>query len=157
MAFVSSHFRLADPRWRKPLEWGYFTLIFLAFITNGANTAIPLGFCLILACGLCLAALAALGPPERTAAPFAAGVLLFLAFTLWIAVQILPVPAGLAFPVWRELSRFGIESTGHISAAPAESVAGWLRLALPFLTFLTGLLIFRTCPTSAPMRQNWFN
>lgn len=143
MRALSENGRPATWRRAKVLEWGCFAAIFLALVTNGANSALPLAACLFLVGGLCIAALLLLGRPERAGAPFVAGLCLFLLFTAWIGIQQLPVPEGLASRAWARLPEFGIAAWARISIAPAEGQAGWLSLALPFLTFLTGLLVFR--------------
>ncbi len=144
MAALSDMAGPAVRRREKALEWGYFAVIFLALATNGANTVLPLAVCLWLMGGLCLGALVVWGVPGRTRLPFVAGTCLFLAFTAWIGLQMLPVPEWLASPAWADLSATGIAASASLSMAPAEGLTGWLWLALPFLTFLTGLLIFRT-------------
>jgi len=144
MTAFAQPMRPATERAAKALEWGYLAVVLAAFATNGANAVLPLAACLLLAGGLCISALALLGPAEHTRAPFATGVCLFLGFTVWIGLQTLPAPAGLASPAWRYPAEFGIEEAASISLAPAQGPAGWLSLALPFLMFLAGLLIFRT-------------
>lgn len=144
MAAFSQTLRLAAPHWARPWEGGYCALVLLALLSNGANATLPLALCLWLAGGLCIAALFVLGRPERTRMVFSVGVGTFLASTIWIGMQVMPLPAGFGSPVWQQLPAFGIESSSRISVAPAETIAGWLRLTLPFLAFLSGLLIFRT-------------
>ncbi|MFC3073140.1 O-antigen ligase family protein [Shinella pollutisoli] len=133
-------------RWLPLAEAGYLLLVFASLVSFGAVYPLPLASCILLAALLSMAGLAESGRPVRTRAIFNAAVALLLALTLWIGLQTLPMPvADLAAPIWRELPAFGIaDGRNSISVAPAETVAGWLRLVLPFLAFLAGLLIFRT-------------
>jgi hypothetical protein len=127
------------------LEWGCIGLVFFALLSHGANTTLPFVICFWLAAGLCLASLLLLGRPEKTRCSFLLCMDLYLALAMLTGLQTLPLPAPLAAPIWVELSRAGIEGgRNSITLAPAETLAGWLRLALPFLAFLSALTIFRT-------------
>ena len=127
----------------RVLEWVYFTVIFLALLTNGANTVLPLAVCVSLASALCVASVILLGIPERTRWLFATGICLFSVMSAWIGLQMLPAPERLASPVWTNLAAFGISASPSISMAPSDGLTGWLWLALPFIMFLAGIIIFR--------------
>lgn len=145
MAVLSEPILPARARGSKLLERGYFALVLLALLTYGANSTLAFVLCFWLAASLCLGALLTFGRPEKTRIPFVLCIGLFLGLAIWTGLQLVPVPAGMAAPIWQELPKFGIEGPRNsISVAPGETLVGWLRLALPFLTFLAGLLIFRT-------------
>lgn len=144
---MALHWKTADStahNLARALEWVYFAVIFLALVTNGANAVLPLAVCVSLAGGLSIASVILLGIPERTRWLFATGICLFFAFSAWIGLQTLPAPDWLASPTWNNLSAFGIDASPSISMAPSEGLTGWLWVALPFLMFLAGIVIFRT-------------
>ncbi|HEX2255839.1 MAG TPA: O-antigen ligase family protein [Afifellaceae bacterium] len=78
-------------------------------------------------------------------APAALPLLLVCATMTWMAAQALvPAPAGVAHPAWREAGMLADgELTGRISANPRENLLGLLRLATAAATCLAALLLAR--------------
>jgi hypothetical protein len=84
------------------------------------------------------------GLHQNTAQLFTWVLLLWLAIMAWVVIQTLPLPGGLlANASWTSLQEAGIEATGVIAVAPGDAINTLLPISLPFMTFLSALLLFR--------------
>ncbi|WJH39649.1 hypothetical protein N7E02_23235 [Aliirhizobium terrae] len=95
---------------------------------------------------LSLALAAATAELQKEAVPlFASALAIWLLLVVWTLVQISPLPEGIiANDAWGYLSAAEIEASSSISLTPGDSLYSLLPLSLAFMTFLTGLLLFRS-------------
>lgn len=123
----------------------YLLSILLAVLPFGAVNPIPLSAAAALGCLAAVASAVVLGSPVKTRWLFATALILAAATVLWVRIQTLPgLAAGFHNPLWQDLKIAGLLADGSISLQPADSMAALSLLAVPLLTFLTGLTVIRS-------------
>ncbi|OWV84731.1 1,4-beta-xylanase [Rhizobium sp. N122] len=130
---------------REALLLAFIGLVILTLIPFGSVTPFPFAFAAI---GMfTLGAISALlfGEPRQSRRIFSVALLMLVVVTGWTFIQTIELPSNwLANPAWsaaRDLA--GVEYAA-ISVEPADTLASILTVALPFVTFLTGLLLCDT-------------
>lgn len=88
-------------------------------------------------------ALVVRGEPKPTAIAFRIAFAICATLVAWVILQTLRLPE-FANPAWGELGELNASGLDTISVAPADSRASIVVLALPFLTFINALCLFRT-------------
>ncbi|RFB90796.1 1,4-beta-xylanase [Rhizobium leguminosarum bv. trifolii] len=136
---------------REALLLAFIGLVILTLIPFGSVTPFPFAFAAI---GMfTLGAISALlfGEPRQSRRVFSVALLMLVVVTGWTFIQTIELPSNwLANPAWsaaRDLA--GVEYAA-ISVEPADTLASILSVALPFVTFLTGLLL---CDTDQRARK----
>lgn len=123
----------------------YCTVVLTAVIPFGLVDATPFAAVAIGMFALGLAALMLFGEPKRARWIFVWTLLLFLVTLAWVVVQTIHMPwPSLINPIWKDARVLLGESRDTISVAPADTLASLLYIALPAMTFLTGLIIADT-------------
>ncbi len=123
----------------------YSALVLAAVIPFGLVDATPFAVVAICMFTLGVAALLLFGEPRRGRWVFIWALLLFITTSAWIVIQTIQVPwPSLVSPIWRDADNLAKASRDTISVAPADTLASLLEIALPVMTFLTGLIIADT-------------
>jgi hypothetical protein len=123
----------------------YGLSLLTAVLPFGAVNPLPIAAATGFACLVALSSALILGPPLKTRWLFAIASVLTGVTMLWIELQTVPaIGHGLGNPLWNDLKIAALPQAGSISIQPADSIAGLSFLALPLLTFLTGLTIIRS-------------
>ncbi len=123
----------------------YSTVVLAAVIPFGLVDATPFAAVAICMFTLGLAALLLFGEPRRARWVFVWALLLFIVTSVWIVIQTVHIPwPSLVNPIWKDAGALAGASRDTISVAPADTLASLLYIALPVMTFLTGLIIADT-------------
>lgn len=123
------------------LHYIYCGLIVLSVVPFGLVDILPQTLILIVMCILGGATVVIYGPPERGRWVFGAALAVFTLTVLWILFQTIEVPFKLFDdPVWAQ-AREMAAAHRTISVEPADTLATLLQIALPAVTFLTGLIV----------------
>ena len=123
------------------LHYIYCGLIVLSVVPFGLVDILPQTLILIVMCILGGAIVVIYGPPERGRWVFGAALAVFSLTALWIVIQTVEVPFTLFDdPVWAQ-ARAMAAAEKTISVEPADTLATLLQIALPAVTFLTGLIV----------------
>lgn len=123
----------------------YSAVVLIAVIPFGLVDATPFAAVAICMFALSLAALLVFGEPRRARWVFVWALLLFIVTSAWIVIQTVRLPwPSLVNPIWKDADALGGASRDTISVAPADTLASLLYIALPVMTFLTGLIIADT-------------
>jgi len=123
----------------------YSALVLAAVIPFGLVDPTPFAVVAICMFALGVAALLLFGEPRRGRWVFVWALLLFIVTSVWIVIQTVRVPwPSLINPIWKDASVLIGVSRNTISVAPADTLASLLYIALPAMTFLTGLIIADT-------------
>jgi hypothetical protein len=127
------------------LLYVYCGLIVLSVVPFGLVDILPQTLIVIVMSVLGGAAVIVHGPPERGRWVFGATIAVFSLTALWIVVQTVELPfALLDDPIWAD-ARAMASARRTISVEPADTLATLLQIALPVVTFLTGLIIAERC------------
>ncbi|MBO9099402.1 MULTISPECIES: O-antigen ligase family protein [unclassified Rhizobium] len=127
------------------VQFLYFLSLLSAIVPFGAVNPIPLSAATVLACFAAVVAGIVLGPPVKTRWLFATALILAVATSGWIEIQTLSgLDDGVVNPIWLGLKTASLPQNGSISIQPADSIAALSFLAVPILTFLTGLMVIRS-------------
>jgi hypothetical protein len=127
------------------VNWIYLLSVLVAVVPFGAVNPIPIAAATAMACLAALTSAFAFGPPTKTRLLFATASILAGITAGWVELQSLSSPGyGLANPLWHDLKIASLAQAGSVSIEPADSIAGLSFLAIPFLTFLTGLTVLRS-------------
>jgi len=123
----------------------YSAVVLAAVIPFGLVDAKPFAAIAICMFTLGLAALLLFGEPRRARWVFVSALLLLIITSAWIVIQTVRIPwPSLVNPIWKDADGLAGASRDTISVAPADSLASLLYIALPGMTFLTGLIIADT-------------
>lgn len=123
----------------------YSTLVLAAVIPFGLVDARPFATVAICMFALSAASLLLFGEPRRGRWVFVFALQLFIVTSAWIVIQTVHLPwASLVNPIWKDANLLAGASRDTISVAPADTLASLLYIALPAMTFLTGLIIADT-------------
>ena len=120
----------------------YLAAIVLVLIPLGSVQIIPQSMATVLVSIVGLLAVLFNSRPTRNAATFAVALGIFIVLTAWILFQTAGfAPAGLHNPLWQDVAAWSADSIATISLQPADTIASLSFVTLPFLTFLTGLIL----------------
>lgn len=117
-------------------------MVIFALLCFGSVQRLP--FLLASSTMLLVALTAALfiGEPVRARGLFRATLFLLAVLCLWVLLQSLQFSGNpLAHPAWVDASRVTGVDGGSISVGPADTLASGLQLAMPLVTFMTGLIL----------------
>lgn len=123
----------------------YSTVVLAAVIPFGLVDATPFAAVAICMFALSLGALLLFGEPRRAHWVFVWALLLFIVTSVWIVMQTVRIPwPSLINPIWKDVNALAGASRDTISVAPADTLTSLLYIALPVMTFLTGLIVADT-------------
>ena len=144
--------RKVDGDWTAGLSYSRLTttlrIVFCALI---ALLVLPLGSVdpkplhLFSFCFFLLAAIVVVTRPvpSNLRVVFVAGVTIACGLAAWIGFQAMDIPGNpLANPIWAQAEEFFGPMPRAISVAPGDSIETLLQFMLPFIVFLSGLLLF---------------
>lgn len=122
----------------------YVMSVFLPVLEFGAVRPFSLTIGVMFSATVALLALVTFGGPSRARGLFVVFLLLGLATFIWVWMQTFQfLSPGMANGLWNDLTVASVIAPGSISIVPADSIATLLFVALPLLTFLTGLTVIR--------------
>lgn len=137
---------------RDWLVYGYIAVTVAALLPLGSVGTAPFTLVAIAVCVLALAAAGLLGAPSRARPLFRMSLLLLAVLCGWVLMQSLDLSwAGLAHPAWKDAEPVTGPVGGAISLVPGDTPESLLRLAIPFLLFLTGLILSTSDERAAMM------
>lgn len=140
---------------RDWLVYGYIAVIVAALLPLGSVGTAPFTLVVVAVCVLALAAAGLLGAPSRAQPLFRLSLALLAVLCGWVFLQSLDLSwAGLAHPGWKDAEPVTGTVGGSISLVPGDTLESLLRLAVPFLIFLTGLVL-STSDERAAMMVRW--
>ena len=121
--------------------FAFFLVLCLMLLTQGAVN--PLAFAIFASIFgiLAFSALMLYGEPKTTASIFRITIILALILVGWTVVQVI-TSERMANPVWRDLGEFVATHSMTISVAPTDSLAAVATLTMPFVVFVTALVLF---------------
>ncbi|MBO9136775.1 O-antigen ligase family protein [Rhizobium sp. L80/93] len=135
----------AGRRTSQALRTLYVISVFLPVLEFGAVRLFPLTIATMFSVGVALLSLVIFGSPKRARSLFLTFLLLGLATFSWVWMQTFQfLPSSTINELWNDLPMASVAARGSISIVPADSIATLLFVALPLLSFLTGLLVIRT-------------
>lgn len=120
----------------------YLALVILAVLPFGSVDPTP--FSLVSAAMLILSMASALlfGEPRHGRWVFNTALAIVVVVSLWAFIQTLDLPYdGIQHPSWKDARMVTGGTWGSISVEPADTLAFILQLAMPFVTFLTGMIL----------------
>lgn len=139
------------PVLREVLLFAFIGLVILTLIPFGSVTPFPFAFAAIGMFALAVISALLFGEPGQSRWVFSISLFLLIVVTGWIYVQTIELPANwLANPAWGAARDLAGVQYAAISVEPADTLASILWVALPFITFLTGLLL---CDTDQRARK----
>ncbi|QWW71909.1 O-antigen ligase [Rhizobium sp. WYJ-E13] len=119
----------------------YCGLIVLSVVPFGLVDILPQTLILILMCILGGVAVVLYGPPERGQWVFGTALAIFSLMALWILFQTVEIPFTRSDDLVWAKARTMAAAAKTISVEPADTLAALLQIALPAVTFLTGLIV----------------
>ena len=142
---------ISRPVWREVLLFAFIGLIILTLIPFGSVTVFPFAFAGIGMFTLAIISALLFGEPRQSRWVFSIALFLLIVVTGWTFIQTIELPSGwLANPAWSAARDLAGVQYAAISVEPADTLASILWVALPFVTFLTGLLL---CDTDQRARK----
>lgn len=139
------------PVLREVLLSAFISLVILTLIPFGSVTPFPFAFAAIAMFALAIISALLFGEPRQSRWVFSVALLLLVVLTGWTFVQTIELPSDwLANPAWNAARDLADVQYAAISVEPADTLASTLWVALPFVTFLTGLLL---CDTDQRARK----
>ena len=136
---------------REVLLFAFIGLVILTLIPFGSVTPFPFAFAAIAMFGLAIISALIFGEPRQSRWVFSSALLVLVVVTGWTFVQTIDMRSDwLANPAWRAARELAGVQYAAISVEPADTLASILWIALPFVTFLTGLLL---CDTDQRARK----
>jgi O-antigen ligase len=136
---------------RETILFAFIGLVILTLIPFGSVTPFPFAFAAIGMFALAIIAGLLFGEPRQAGWVFSIALFLLVVLTAWTFVQTIELPANwLANPAWSAARDLAGVQYAAISVEPADTLASILWVALPFVTFLTGLVL---CDTDQRARK----
>ncbi|PDT38337.1 1,4-beta-xylanase [Rhizobium sp. M10] len=136
---------------REAILVAFIGLVILTLIPFGSVTPFPFAFAAIGMFVLAIISGLLFGEPRQTRSVFSITLFLLIVLTGWMFVQTIELPAHwLANPAWNAARDLAGVQYAAISVVPADTLASILWVALPFVTFLTGLVL---CDTDQRARK----
>jgi O-antigen ligase len=142
LRFAITFSNRAARRLRNALTYTFIAVVVFALLCLGSVQRLPflLACCAMLP--VTLAAALLIGEPSRGRGLFRAALLLLTVTCAWVLLQSLQFLGNpLAHPAWVEASRITGITGGSVSVSPADTLAAVLPLAMPLVTFMTGLIL----------------
>jgi len=127
---------------RNALTHSFIAVVIFALLCFGSVQRLP--FLLVSTAMLLLTLIAAffIGEPARARGVFRATLFLLTVMCVWVALQSLQFSGNpLAHPAWIDAGRITGRTGGSVSVSPADTLAAMLQLAMPLVTFMTGLIL----------------
>ena len=136
---------------REVLLIAFIGLTILTLIPFGSVTPFPFAFAAIGMFALAIISALLFGEPRQSRWVFSITLFLLVVLTGWTFIQTIELPSNwLANPAWSAARDLAGVQYAAISVEPADTLASILWVALPFVTFLTGLLL---CDTDQRARK----
>nr|ABD47319.1 PssT [Rhizobium leguminosarum bv. trifolii TA1] len=136
---------------REVLLFAFIGLVILTLIPFGSVTPFPFAFAAIGMFALAIISGLLFGEPRESRWVFSIALFLLVVLAGWAFIQTIELPANwLANPAWNSARDLAGAQSAAISVEPADTLASILWVALPFVTFLTGLLL---CDTDQRARK----
>lgn len=127
---------------REVLLIAFVGLVILTLIPFGSVTPFPFTFAAIGMFSLAIISALLFGEPRQSRWVFSAALFLLVVLAGWTFIQTTELPFNwLAHPAWGAAHDLAGVRYAAISVEPADTLASILLIALPFVTFLTGLLL----------------
>ena len=129
----------------------FVVLIVLTIIPFGSVTSFPFSFAAIGMFVLAIIGGVLFGEPQHARPAFRIALAMLAILATWTFTQTIALPNNwLENPVWRSVRQVVGGQPGAISVEPADTRNSILFVALPFMTFLTGL-----CLCDSDQRAQW--
>ncbi|MBX4908515.1 MULTISPECIES: O-antigen ligase family protein [Rhizobium] len=136
---------------RETILVAFIGLVILTLIPFGSVTPLPFAFAAIGMFALAIVSILLFAEPIQSRWVFKIALLLLVVLASWAFIQTIELPANwLANPAWGAARDLAGVQYAAISVEPADTLASILRVALPFVTFLTGLIL---CDTDQRARK----
>ncbi|MBX5136748.1 O-antigen ligase family protein [Rhizobium lentis] len=136
---------------REAVLVAFIGLVILTLIPFGSVTPLPFAFAAIGMFALAIVSVLLFAEPRQSRWVFKIALLLLVVLTSWTFIQTIELPANLlANPAWSAAHDLAGVQYAAISVEPADTLASILWVALPFVTFLTGLIL---CDTDQRARK----
>ncbi|MDC7741159.1 O-antigen ligase family protein [Rhizobium binxianense] len=130
---------------REVLLFAFIGLVILTLIPFGSVTPLAFAFAAIGMFALAIISGLLFGQPRQSRGVFGIVLFLLIVLTGWMFIQTIQLPSRwLANPAWDVARDLAGVNYAAISVEPADTFASILWVALPFVTFLTGLLLCDT-------------
>ncbi|RUM23131.1 1,4-beta-xylanase [Rhizobium vallis] len=127
---------------REVLLVAFIGLVILTLIPFGSVTPFPFTFAAIGMFSLAIISALLFGEPRQSRWVFSIALFLLVVLAGWTFIQTIELPFNwLAHPAWGAARDLAGVRYAAISVEPADTLASILLIALPFVTFLTGLLL----------------
>lgn len=123
----------------------YWLVLLVAIVDYGAVAVTTVSILCAIIFTILPLALLLRGVPHHTRHTLVAAITLLGITGAWVLFQISPLPGG-AFehPAWSEALRQAPQTVAVLSVTPADDLAAFNALALPFGVFMAGLVLFDT-------------
>ncbi|TAY18261.1 O-antigen ligase domain-containing protein [Rhizobium leguminosarum] len=136
---------------REVLLFAFIGLVILTLIPFGSVTPFPFAFAAIGMFALAIISGLLFKEPRQSRWVFSIALFLLVVLAGWAFIQTIELPSNwLANPAWNAARDLAGAQYAAISVEPADTLASILWVALPFVTFLTGLLL---CDTDQRARK----
>ncbi|MBX5012467.1 O-antigen ligase family protein [Rhizobium lentis] len=136
---------------REAVLVAFIGLVILTLVPFGSVTPFPFAFAAIGMFVLAILSGLLFAQPRQSRWVFNIALSLLMALTGWAFIQTIELPAHwLANPAWGAARDLVGVQYAAISVEPADTLAAILWVALPFVTFLTGLIL---CDTDQRARK----
>ncbi|MBY5588545.1 O-antigen ligase family protein [Rhizobium leguminosarum] len=136
---------------REVLLFAFVGLVILTLIPFGSVTPLAFAFAAIGMFALAIISGLLFGEPRQSRWVFSVALFLLVVLAGWTFIQTIELPSNwLANPAWNAARDLAGVQYAAISVEPADTLASILWIALPFVTFLTGLLL---CDTDQRARK----
>ncbi|EJZ17231.1 O-antigen ligase family protein [Rhizobium sp. Pop5] len=136
---------------RELLLFAFIALVILTLVPFGSVTPIPFAFAAIGMFALAIISGLLFGEPKQSRWVFSIALFLLVVLAGWTYIQTIELPSRwLANPAWSAARDLAGVQYAAISVEPGDTLASILSIALPFVTFLTGLLL---CDTDQRARK----
>ncbi|ANK86874.1 MULTISPECIES: O-antigen ligase family protein [Rhizobium] len=136
---------------REAILVAFIGLVILTLIPFGSVTPLPFAFAAIGMFALAIVSVLLFAEPRQSRWVFKIALLLLVVLASWTFIQTIELPANwLANPAWGAARDLAGVQYAAISVEPADTLASILWVALPFVTFLTGLIL---CDTDQRARK----
>ncbi|MBY3172516.1 O-antigen ligase family protein [Rhizobium laguerreae] len=136
---------------REILLFAFIGLVILTLIPFGSVTPLAFAFSAIGMFALAIISGLLFGEPRQSRWVFSIALFLLVVLAGWTFIQTIELPSNwLANPAWNAARDLAGVQYAAISVEPADTLASILWVALPFVTFLTGLLL---CDTDQRARK----
>jgi O-Antigen ligase len=127
-------------RYQDIFVYLYGAVVVIAAFPYGLVQTVPFTIISLVMFFLAIVAMFFFGKPNGAAHIFTATFVLFATLSIWIVFQTLQLPPALEPSHWQDAFAFAGARKASISVEPADTLNALLYLALPTMTFLTGLM-----------------